>query len=192
MATFEDYAAVIFWNFKRRDNVEYNFAIVKRLIDDASNDRYEYFLYYKPICILIASIIECTLYDLLCRIREHVYEKINLDLDDINKIKNLDLPTKLKNYNDICRKYELLGKTDVCDVYKKIEALINARNRVHIQNDKNYQPHDESDLWTNQHVKEAGNIIEYIFLYLTENYPRPEGIHDSPHLDGFPAPWEKL
>ncbi len=69
--------------------------------------------------------------------------KNKLGTEDISKIKNLELPAKLKNYNDICCKYELLGKNEVGGIYQKIGDLISTRNRVHIQNDKQHQPVDE-------------------------------------------------
>lgn len=46
------------------DNVNYNYVIAEKLIQIALNSKdQEYF--YKPIYLLIAAIIECTLYDFL-------------------------------------------------------------------------------------------------------------------------------
>lgn len=192
MTKFSDYTSVVFWDFKRRDNVEYNFTIIEILIADISNNHQLHNFYYKPIFITIMAIIECTIYDFLCRIQEHVHEKISLNAEDIDNIKNLNLPAKLKNYNDICKKYKLFGEENPSGICQSIEALLETRNRIHIQNDKHLIPADERYLWTSELVKYAGRTMKELFLFLSVNYPRPGHIHDEPQLDSFPTPWDSL
>jgi hypothetical protein len=189
MATFEQYSEVIFWNFKRMDNTNYNFEIICCLIEGSLNSKTKH-LYYKPIFISMMSIVECVLYDFLCRIQGQVHEGINLNRIEIEKIKNIDLPTKLKNYTDICRKHNLLGKGD--DIYDEIIRFSEMRNRVHIQNQKQTKPFDESKLWSADEVKSCGHLIKNIFELLCMNQPRPEGFHSYPDLNLFPTPWQRL
>ncbi len=128
MTAFEDYSKVIFWDYKRRDNVDYNFKIIEVMIANihgTSEPQY----YYKPIILIISSIIECLLYDFLKKIHEHRYEKVpNLDKDDIEALQNIDLPNKLTNFSDICKKYSLLGNNQ--EIYDRIQNIAKIRNRI--------------------------------------------------------------
>ncbi len=88
MTVFEDYLKVIFWDYKRRDNGDYNFKIIESMIDSIK-DSSEY-CYYKPIFLIISSIIECLLYDVLKKIYEHRYEKVlNLGKGDIEALQKV-------------------------------------------------------------------------------------------------------
>ena len=192
MTAFEDYSKVIFWDYKRRDNVDYNFKIIEVMIANnhgTSEPQY----YYKPIILIISSIIECLLYDFLKKIHEHRYEKVpNLDKDDIEALQNIDLPNKLTNFSDICKKYSLLGNNQ--EIYDRIQNIAKIRNRIHIQNQKNFRPLDESELWTKDQVKLCGDLLKNIFILMCERYPRPEQTtnHSNPPLSNFPEPWALL
>lgn len=191
MTAFEDYSKVIFWDYKRRDNVDYNFKIIESMIDSIK-DSSEY-CYYKPIFLIISSIIECLLYDFLKKIYEHRYEKVpNLDKGDIEALQNIDLPNKLTNFSDICKKYSLLGRDQ--EIYDRIQNIAKIRNRIHIQNQKNFRPLDESELWTKDQVKLCGSLLKDIFILMCERYPRPEKTtnHSNPPLSNFPEPWALL
>ena len=76
---FSDYTNVFFWNFKRMDNVNYNFEIVEILYKSKKqNGNNNYF--NKPIILIIISMIECILYDFVRRVNEHSNEIIpNID-----------------------------------------------------------------------------------------------------------------
>jgi len=191
MDEFEDYAEIFFWDFKRRDNVVYNFSIIETLISDAIDNPESSNFYYKPVFITIMAIIECIIYDLLVRIQEHTKEKVHLNENDIKNIKNIDLPSKLKCYNDICKKYKLLSLKSI-NIHQSIEELIEIRNRIHIQNAKSIKPLDERDVWTPENIKKAGSILQNLVLFLSKKYPRPDHIHSSPDLDLFPTPWDNL
>jgi len=190
MAEFHDYCAVIFWNFERKNNVDYNFEIINSLIDSACKSQDARF-YYKPIFILMMSIIECALYDFLCRIKQERYEGINLSKKEKSIIRKKDLPKQLKNYVDICKKHVLLGDPNP-NIYDELYKYLEVRNRIHIQNLKQSRPVKELDLWDQSKIKSCGRLLEYIFLFICEKYPRPSNFHDNPDLKSFPTPWNRL
>ena len=67
---FADYTNIFFWDFKRIDNVNYNYEIVEKFYKvKKENNNSKYF--NKPIILLLASIIECILYDFVKRVNEH-------------------------------------------------------------------------------------------------------------------------
>lgn len=199
MSDFQIYISTFFWDFKRRDNVEYNFAIVENLIHACLSDilvednQRKYF--FKPIIIITTSIIECILYDFLIKIQQHHYERVpKLTQKDIDSIKAIDIPYKLASYNEICKKHELLGtKSD--EIYKRIKLFTNIRNRIHIQNSKGIKPLDEDNLWTASLVKSCGSLLKDICLLMRNRYPRPDKFHleyITPRSISFPEPWGKI
>jgi hypothetical protein len=190
MSEFDNYSAVIFWDFKRMDNVNYNFKIVDKLIESSLNSD-EKKLFYKPIYLILSSIIECTLYDFLKKINQHRYEHIpNLGEEEVKAIQNMEVPNKLNCFNKICKKYLFLGADEA--IYEKIQHVAEIRNRIHIQNGKGNKPYDESFLWKTPLIKECGQLLKDIFVLMCEKYPRPDRFHDNPIMDSFPQPWEKL
>ena len=192
MIAFEEYLKVIFWNFERSANVDYNFKIIEAMIASVkgmSEPQY----HYKPIFLIIISIIECVLYDFLKRAHEHTNEKfLNLDSGDIESLQSIDLPSKLANFSDICRKYSLLGENP--EIYDRIQNIAQTRNRIHIQNQKGSIPVYESRLWTKDQVKTCGNLLKDIFILMCERYPRPQKTtgHTNPDTSKFPQPWLSL
>lgn len=132
MSDFTIHTSKFFWDFKRMDNAEYNFIIVENLIqaslsyDSTEEDQQRYF--FKPIIIIMTSIIECTIYDFLLKIQLHHYEKIpNLSQKDIDSIKNIDIPHKLASFNEICKKYEFL-RTMNANIY--IESISKIQKEI--------------------------------------------------------------
>src|SRR3989304_8235025 len=76
---FSDYTNVFFWDFKRMDNVNYNFGIAEILYKAKKQNGNDCRL-NKPIILTIVSTIECILYDFVRRVNEHRNEIIpNLD-----------------------------------------------------------------------------------------------------------------
>ncbi len=192
MELFNNFSSVIFWDFKRKDNVNYNFEITQRLIENAIKSKDKKY-YYKPIYLLLAAIIECTLYDFLKKINEHRYEQVpNLSLKEISAIQDMSVPNKFSCFNKICEKHSFLGADKT--IYKRIERTAEIRNRIHIQNVKISTPRDESKLWTASIVKDCGRLLKEIFEIMCERYPRPDSFHDDPTItiSDFPTPWEKL
>ncbi|KTD13985.1 Uncharacterised protein [Legionella israelensis] len=173
------------------DNVNYNFKIIEKLVNSAiegTDKRY----YCKPIYLLLAAIIECTLYDFLKKINEHRYEQVpNLTKKEVKAIQDMKkVPNKLNCFNNICKKHSFLGEDEA--IYDQINEAAEIRNRIHIQNEKGHSPMDESDLWEINTIKKCGQLLKDIFVIMCEKYPRPDGFHDNPTLDEFPEPWTKL
>lgn len=197
MSDFQIYFSRFFWDFRRKDNVIYNFEIVKALILASISykpDKHrEHF--YKPIFIIMMSIIECILYDFLIRIPGATQEGVpNLNQTDIDLIKDTNIPNKLVSLIEICKKYELLAKRND-PIYESIRTFANIRNRIHIQNVKGEKPPHEVDLWTTSLVKGCGNLLKDICLIMCDKYPRPEHIHLElavPRPISFPEPWDLL
>jgi preprotein translocase subunit SecA len=189
MEELDKYSEVFFWSFTRKNNVNYNFEVVQALFFASKNQK-DKKLFYKPIYILLMSIIECTLYDFLRRIREHRSENIvKLNKSDVKIIKDKKLENKLMKMVNICEKHQLLGMDS--QIYFDLKTLADLRNRVHIQNEKLKDPQDEKKLWTLKLVGTAGELFKYLYRYIGVNYPRPERFHSSPNFDVFPAPWKK-
>jgi hypothetical protein len=197
MSDFNIYSSVFFWDFKRMDNVNYNFDIVETLIKASISyepeDHREFF--YKPIILIMTSIIECILYDFFIRIPGATQEGVPcLDERDIALIKDTNIPNKLASYIDICKKYKMLGKGTVL-IYEELSSLAKKRNRIHIQNTNGSSPKDENRLWTTSSVKSCGKLLKDICLIMYNNYPRPNHIHgrdDLPHSFSFPEPWNLI
>jgi hypothetical protein len=156
MERFNNFTSVIFWDFKRMDNVNYNFEITEKLIESAVKNKDKQY-YYKPIYLLLAAIIECTLYDFLKKINEHRYEQVpTLTQKEISAIQDMKVPNKLNCFNKICKKYRLLGAGE--DIYDQLTNTAEIRNRIHIQNGKGHLPKDEANLWQIKMVRECGYV----------------------------------
>lgn len=165
MPNFHDYCEIIFWNFTRKNNVDFNFEIINSLIEDACISKNKHH-YYKPIVILMMSIIECTLYDFLWRVKQERHEGLNLSKKEKEIIRKKNIPKQLYNYVKICEKHCLLGKGKP-DIYAGLYKYIDIRNRIHIQNLKGSSPPEESDtLWDQKKVKSCGRLLRDIFLFL--------------------------
>lgn len=190
MSDFHDYCEVIFWDFERKNNVVYNFNAIEFLIVDAIKSKFPSY-YYKPLTLMLMSIIECALYDFLWRVKQAKIEGVSVTNNQKKEIESITIPNMLQNYLNICKKRKLLG-TESSDIYERLQQHIEYRNRVHIQNRKNYSPRNESKLWTSHKVITTGNLLRDIFIYLCKKYPRPSSFHSNPNLNLFPTPWNNL
>lgn len=171
------------------DNAVYNFNIINHLIQDSAKRKNKSF-YYKPLTILIIGIIECVLYDILCRIKEERHEGIRLSKTEKNTIRSKKWHDKFKCYIDICKKHNLLGNNS--KIYYDLHKYSLIRNRIHIQNHKQYKPEKESDLWNEKKVKTSGKLLCKVFLHLCNQFPRPSNFHNNPNPALFPTPWKNF
>ena len=182
------------------DNVNYNFDIVVNLISASIScelkDNKEYF--YKPIILIMSSIVECILYDFFIRIPNATREGIpNLNEEDIDSIRDTKIPNKLASLIDTCKKHNILGKEE--NIYESLLRFARIRNRIHIQNEKDETPRDEARLWTVSLVKEYGELFAKVCLFICSQYPRPQRLHlkyIEPEPDSvavaFPDPWKLI
>lgn len=194
MAHFSSFIQRFMWDFKRMDNINYNFKIVETCLVTYSSftphEDKKYF--YKPIFLTLAGIIECILYDFLCRTQEHKNEKIRtISAEDIRKIRNSNIPQKFATYIDICKKYSLLGKKD--DTYKHLKKISIYRNKIHIQLVGNQLPRDEEKIWNSGIVIFAGKILKELCIFMVKNYTRPPYSYSPDFtLNNFCEPWSLL
>ncbi len=182
MTSFAEYSDVFFWNYKRMDNANYNFLVLE-LICSAKKDQGNDILFNKPIILIIMSIVECILFDFIKRVNEHSNEVIpDLNQSAIEKIKSKTLE-KLHHIVDQARKHNLLLSDSL---YFDLDDLRSRRNRIHIQNDGQFDK-NEYKIWTNAAVQKAGEALENICQVLCYTYPRPQKV--VPPMIDFPRPW---
>ncbi len=183
---FSDYTNVFFWNFKRMDNVNYNFEIVEILYKSKKqNGNNNYF--NKPIILIIISMIECILYDFVRRVNEHSNEIIpNIDSTVVfdTRTKIIDQLEPLIAY---IRKNNLLRISGNDSIYDDLGYLRKARNRIHIQNMQQQLSEDEFNVFTNSCLKLSEKSLERICEVLCHVYPRPNREFCS--MSDFPRPW---
>lgn len=183
---FSDYTNVFFWDFKKMDNVNYNFGIVEKLYTVKKQNGSNSF-FNKPIIIAILSIIECILYDFVRRVNEHSNEKIP-NLDDAfvanTKIKTLEHFEPLIVH---IKKNNLLRISNKDSIYDELDHLRKVRNRIHIQNIQQQLDRDECNVFTEDNLKLAEKSLERICEILCHVYPRPDREFCS--MSDFPRPW---
>lgn len=168
--SFGDYTAQFFWSFKRMDNVNYNFRIMKLLYAEKKKNQNPLFI--KPIMIILISIIECMLYDFIIRIQTHATDKIpNLEEDMINEIKNKEIDQFEAIIAQI-RKQNLLRASTTSNVYSDLDLLRKMRNRVHIQDTAKDLDKDDYNVFTEGNLKLAEKILERVCEVLCNVYPR--------------------
>jgi hypothetical protein len=184
---FSEFADLFFWDFKRMDNVNYNFQILEmlsRLKKEKNNSP----LFNKSIVLQLISIIECILYDLIRRIAEHSHERIPfLDPEAITHTKS----KTLDEFNAIIshiKKHNYLDVPKDGKLYVELESLRILRNRIHIQNHPKKLDKDECNIWTEANIVLAGRVLRDVVDVLISKYPRPGRTLVS--ISGFPNPWK--
>ncbi len=137
----------------------------------------------KPIVVTLASIAETILYDLIVtRIQSFTREGVeNIPESTLEYIRDRSID-KFGTIIDQCRKHDLL-KSPL--IYDQLTILSRARNRIHIQNDKNQDPQDECSLFTTEFLSTTECTVELLVRKMLELYPR---VHN--HVDEFEFPWE--
>lgn len=185
---FKDFSDQFFWNFKRMDNVNYNFKIVEFLYASKKvNNGSNYF--NKSIIILIIAIIECALYDFILRINQHSSDSLpNLPQKIVSffrdKVRETD---ELKALISQIRSQNLLRVPINDTLYDDLEHLRKVRNRIHIQNKYSVLDKDEYKVFTELELKKTQECLEKVYDALCNIYPR---WHNHPiSMSEFPRPW---
>ncbi len=185
---FSEYTSQFFWDFKKMDNVNYNFEIVELLYrgkEQNNNDKH----FNKPILIIIVAIIECMLYDFVVRIQTHRSDTIpNLASAIILFFRNAKETDELKILIPRLQQQNLLraGPTDT--LYADLEELRRLRNRVHIQNKFYLLDKDEYNVYTDEKLKLAEVVFERVCEVLCNVYPRWS--KQPLPMSDFPRPWK--
>lgn len=186
---FSEYTMQFFWDFKKMDNVNYNFQIVETLYD-ARRTSSKKDLFNKPITLILVSITECLLEDFVVRIRTHVSDVIpNLPQRIILSIKGLQMD-QFEHIIAQARKHNLLRVAVNDTIYDDLEYLRLARNRIHIQNTRDLGQRldkDEILVFTDTTRERAEKIFERTCEILCNVHPRWGNV-PIPMVD-FPRPW---
>lgn len=178
-------------DFKTGDNINYNLKLLEllyRIFSRSSSSEKQ--LLYKPIIILIISVIEAVLHDFHKRISLFTLEGVqNLASKIINYIRlKADNIDELSKYIDSARKHDLMDASNP-DFYVKLDLLRKVRNRVHIQNAKAQLEPDDRNVFTEDRKILAEQILEQILKVMSAKYPRPASVSNFVHP--FILPWEE-
>jgi hypothetical protein len=185
--SFKNYTAQFFWDFKRMDNVNYNFKIIELLyIEKKKNNNNPLFI--KPIIIILISIIECMLFDFIIRVQTHRNDKIpNLEQDIIDDIKGKEVDQFEVIIAQIEKQNLLRAPPDEFTVYSDLKRLRQIRNRIHIQDTKQDLDKDDYNVFTESNLRLAEKMLERVCEVLCNVYPR-WGKRPLLMAD-FPRPW---
>lgn len=184
---FSDFTGQFFWDFKKMDNVNYNFDVLEVLYSakKANNNDQRF---NKPIILLIMGIIECTLYDFIERIHQYSNDSFpNITQTLVSYFRNKSETDELRVLIPRIRSQNLLRVSQTDTLYSDLEHLRKVRNRVHVQNKYVMKPLDEIDVFTDAEVTRAQQCLEKVYDTLCNVYPRWKN-QPIPMTD-FPRPW---
>lgn len=183
MDNFSYYINTFFFDRIRNENIKYNFSILTKLCNLNKEDK----LLNKPIIILLVSIVECILYELLKRIMSYDYpqgiipgiDNFTSSETQINTAKETDF-SRFFAIISYFEKDRTLLEMDA-DYYKKLDEL---RNNVHIQINKE----KEETTWTREDINSIGEIL---IKTCEAGQKFNRGDQSSPIYDfsDFPKPW---
>jgi len=193
MQSVKDELFTYVWDFKHGDNIMYNFAVLRALYAARSNFEDQDIL-NKPITILLVSVIEAILIDLLARIDQATtHLPANVDRATLDNLKveieskkrpekiedefgeRIFLRRKMYQFNDIIvllKKYELFGPQDD-SIYATLTKFGHLRNRVHIENyHRNFEDR-EYKVFTSQRLAELESVLSELWTKMINDYKRP-------------------
>ena len=90
----------------------------------------------------------------------------------------------LEKYIASAKKHALIELPDH-KLYDDLDELRKLRNRIHIQNTKNYLPRNEYDAFTSDKKLLAEKAVEKTFRVMANKYARK-----LDYVDSFNLPWE--
>ncbi len=172
--------------FKIGDNINFNLRILKTLYDgyknlpDGSN-------LIKSIVILNTAITEAILYDFVVNRLKRPYSVDILFVDILNYLKDKDLK-KFEHYITQAEKFDLFDMKDT-NFYNAIRSLNKKRNRIHIQNEKWEDPHEESMVFDEKAKILSEKVLEKVLNTMTQKYPRNKDYHN--YVSDFELPWDR-
>lgn len=184
---FSDYLSQFFWDFKRMDNVNYNFEIVKVLYKSKrGNCNSSYF--NKPIILILMAMVECMMYDFMVRIRGFRWDSFpNITSAMIHSIRNLGETDMMGKLIERARATDLFQVLPEGTLYDDLDYLNKVRNRIHIQNKYNFAHRDESMVFANATLQKAERLFKDVCGVLCNVYPRWD---KTPlPMSDFPDPW---
>jgi hypothetical protein len=159
------------WSFKKGDNIIYNFEVLwelyhaKKISHYTKKERLN-----KPIILILVAIIECILDDFVDRIQQHRYDGVpNITHKEVIEFRSKKLD-KFEHYIATARKYNLFDRPD--KFYDVLGYLRDARNRLHIQNEKYKLDADEHRVFTDANLVKAERVMEIVLETMMRKYPR--------------------
>lgn len=166
--TLTDVVFSFIWNFKKGDNIIYNFEVLFELYKSKKNLNSQYL--NKPIVLIIAAIIECVLDDFAFRVKQHVNDKVpNISLSQINDFRSKKLE-KFEHYISKAIEFDLFDQT--ATFYNDLRLLQDMRNRLHIQNRSYKLDKDEGNIFTNLNLSKSEKILKIVLLKMCSKFPR--------------------
>lgn len=173
--------------FKTGDNINHNLRIISYLYEVQEQSKpHQALLLRKPIIILLTSIIEAVLHDFLFRVKELTYEGVSNLSDQVVDDVRAKRHTDFEKFIAASRKHDFFDSDDN-SFYKSLDELREVRNRIHIQNDKDYQPANESAAFTEKMQLKAEECLEKVILTMKDRHPRPEELGNF--VSDFCFPW---
>jgi hypothetical protein len=172
-------------NFKLGDNINHTLDALSLLYETQRAGESPSLL-CKPIIILVGSICEAVLYDLLCvRIKHHTVEGVkNIAKDVVNRIRGSHID-EFGKYIASVRKHDLLKDVEL---YESLDELRKLRNRIHIQNTKAHFDPDDGKTFTSARQREAEKTLEKVIKTMARDYPRKG--HCQGYVGDFRLPWK--
>lgn len=95
---------------------------------------------------------------------------------------------KFELYISSAKKHSLLGPKDD-DIYGELDKLRKLRNRVHIQNDKNYLDANDSQAFSRGRQISSEKVMEKLFKKMASDHPRPDAA--TGFVNDFQLPWNE-
>lgn len=173
-------------DFKIGDNINHNLKILEVLYNRyALADDAEKKLLCKPIVVFLVSLIDAVFYDLHTRIKTFTREGVeNIIASSIAYIRTQKKIDDFGKYIASAKKHGLIEPSDHA-LYGDLDTLRKLRNRIHIQNTKNYPPRNESDAFSIDKKLLAEKAVEKTFRIMAKKYTR-----DLDYVENFNLPWE--
>jgi preprotein translocase subunit SecA len=173
-------------DFKIGDNINHNLKILEVMYKRyAEADDAEKRLLCKPIVVLLVSLIDAVFCDLHTRIKTFTREGVeNIIASSIEYIRTRKKMDDLEKYIASAKKHGLIELLDH-KLYDDLDELRKLRNRIHIQNTKNYPPRNEYDAFTSDKKLLAEKAVERTFRVMANKYARK-----LDYVDSFSLPWE--
>jgi hypothetical protein len=173
-------------DFKIGDNINHNLKILEVLYKQFSEaDDAERRLLCKPIIVLLVSLIDAVFYDLHQRIKTFTTEGVeNIIASSIEYIRTRKKMDDLEKYIASAKKHGLIEPPNDT-FYDNLDELRKLRNRVHIQNTKQYPPRNEYDAFSSEKKLLAEKAVEKTFRAMAKKYGRK-----LDYVDNFDLPWD--
>ena len=177
------------YTFKIGDKIVQNFKLLHLLYQYLEKEKYNenINLLYKAIILILVSIAEASLADFFQRTKgpytdEKPYEK----LEEIKKYfaKKGKEDERFAEIIKDCQRLNLFECSSF-DIYSSLKKLKDVRNKIHIQDVKEWKNEDE--IFTESVKEEAEKTVEYVLRYLS-NFPRGDKKYEC--CQNFSLPWE--